>query len=157
MFKKKKQKPRFSFMGRPRGRKYQNVSISLTTEQIAYLDIQPNASELIRRLLSQHMKQMAAPKEGESFESLKAKLERVEQEKEALENEFFQWDDDHAEALYENGSPYPLRDGKPPFKLKGATKLIRIYRGYERRLKELNDTIVKLRQAIRKAEKTEVT
>jgi hypothetical protein len=44
-------KVKFRDAGRPKGKRYFPVSLTLTQEQIDYLQKQPNASELIRRIL----------------------------------------------------------------------------------------------------------
>ena len=49
--------PRFTEMGRIRGRRYQTASFTLTPEQIKYLDTVDNPSELVRTLLYRHMQQ----------------------------------------------------------------------------------------------------
>lgn len=140
-------------MPRPRGRRYGSYSISLTLEQIQYLDTQPNPSELMRTLLEHHMKAEVMPQIGESIELLKAKLERCESDHAELEQEFWTWIDDHEKQLFEEGyGQYRKKDGKPAFKQKGADRLIKIYRDYERRLKGLDDAKIKLRQAIAEAE-----
>lgn len=147
----KQKKPHISFMARPRGRKYQNISISLTMEQIAYLDSQPNPSQLIRNLLSAHMELAAKPQDGETLASLKIKLERVDKEYSELNHEFWTFIGDHSEKLFEDGH-WHLKDGQPAFAHGAPDRLIRTYRDYERRLRKLDDIIMNLKRAIVKAE-----
>lgn len=149
------EKPHFTEMARPRGRKYQSISFSLTLDQIAYLDNQPNPSQLIRRLLSEHMEQILRPEADDTLGSLKVKLENAKREKAALEEEYEQWEDDHEEELYENGWRHYNENDKLAFK-RGARvdRLIAIMRDYDRRLEELNKTISTLEQAITEGERS---
>ena len=148
-------KPHISQMARPRGRRYQSISFSLTIEQIEYLDTIKNPSELIRGLLSRHMRQTSRAEEEDTLDSLKAKLEQVKHEKAVLEDEYDRWHDDHEEELYEDGYRHWKENGSLALKRGAhADKLIRTMRDYERRLKELDETVSNLEEAIAKAEQS---
>jgi hypothetical protein len=76
---------------RPKGRKFSNVSISLTQEQIDWLQKQPNASEIIRKLLDDLI---AAGKDVEAkleVVSLNSQLKELEKQKQQLLGDRFNY------------------------------------------------------------------
>jgi hypothetical protein len=71
-------------VGRPRGRKLFPLSVSMTQEQIDWLNTQPNASELIRKLLDSMMEAKDLTPEYARMLELKSKLDALEAEAAAL-------------------------------------------------------------------------
>ena len=73
--------------GRPKGRKFDPVTFTLTREEIDYLQTKPNASELIRKLLDDLITTGKDVEEKLGAISLKNQLEELEKRKNELINE----------------------------------------------------------------------
>lgn len=74
-------------MARPKGKKFFPVSITLTQEQIDYLNAQPNASEVIRKILDDLIQVGKDIEANLGAVLLKKELETVEAEKVKLQLE----------------------------------------------------------------------
>jgi len=74
-------------VGRPKGKKYYPVTFTLTQEQIEFLNRQPNASELIRKILDDLIASRKDIQEKFSVISLNNQLAMFEEEKRKLETE----------------------------------------------------------------------
>ncbi len=93
-------------VGRPKGRQFNNMSISLTQEQINYLQEQPNASGLIRALIDDLIASKAVTESDLGVVKLNHRLETLEADRDKIFLERYKYDDKHrGDWVYEDGHP----------------------------------------------------
>ena len=69
---------------RPKGRKFSNISVSLTEEQIVWLATKPNASELLRKILQDLINAGKDVEKDLGVISLQKQIEELEAQKDGL-------------------------------------------------------------------------
>jgi len=149
-------------MARPKGKKFFPVTFTLTQEQIEYLNKQPNASEIIRKILDDLI-QVGKDVEGKlevvslnkQLENLKERLTRLTEERvnHVLNNKSLwkTYTDDEGETTitYEGettswkGIPVPLNPEDENTKI-----ALRILKGFDDALAALEQRINEVKQKI---------
>lgn len=149
---------------RPKGKKFFPVTFTLTQEQIEYLNKQPNASEIIRKILDDLIQ---AGKEVEiklEVVSLRKQLEELQQRKASLRSERLdyilknayirfdtqkydvdwlgspiKWDKEHPDVYVDNPVPQDNEDGRIGMK---------VVQGYNEAIATLEQRIIEVKQKI---------
>lgn len=127
-------------MGRPKtGRKMFTHSFSVTKEHIEFLDKQPNASELVRKILDDLIALEGEIEPHLSVLSLKYEIETLDQQLEKLDREHALYVRDHTEEMYEKGDRYgtPLDTPKARIHFKIAEGYKKAIKGVEAKIQEL--------------------
>lgn len=88
--------------GRPKGRRFFPVTITLTQEQIDYLQRQPNASELIRKILDDLIKLRGQGEEKLSIIALKMELEPLDSQIKELKREKMHYHYEHKSEMFKS-------------------------------------------------------
>lgn len=78
-------------MPKRKGRRFQNISVSLTPEQIAWLSSKPNASELIRKLIDDLIAAEKSIQPKLELISLDNQIKELEEQKQKLKNQQFEY------------------------------------------------------------------
>jgi len=142
-------------VGRPKGKKFFPVSITFTQAQIDYLAKQPNASELIRKILDDLISAGIGVNVG--VISLKIQLEKLEEESVTVHQERskFLWEKEACwkQHLGDDGNKYldwedSGRSIPKPLENEDAQVAFRILRGYDSQIKSLEDQINEIKKKI---------
>lgn len=88
-------------VGRPKGKKYYPVSISLTKRQIEWSERQPNFSETIRRLLDEIMEAGKGTEESLSFLAAKREIDELERQIKEVDAEMWKYRREHESGMFE--------------------------------------------------------
>lgn len=145
---------------RPKGKKYFPVSITLTQEQIDWLQRQPNASELVRRILDDLITSEKAIEENLGAITLNLQLEQLKEKQVKLRQErgfYLAKEDNHWEkrvdGIYEqivwedSEAMIPkIREDKK--NNEDAKIALRVLRDYDKAIKSLEDKISEVKKRI---------
>jgi len=151
-------------LGRPKtGQKYYPQSLSLTLTQKAYLNKQPNASELVRKIIDDLIAAQEELGSGMKDElkviSTKHYIERLEKEAEAAFDEWTKFYQDHFKSGWTWHEKDVTKDGEVWDKETGEYKPavgetvkheydLRVLRALKTRVKEIEAKIVELQQKV---------
>ena len=151
-------------MGRPKGRNYVPVSLSVTPEHRDFLNNQPNASELIRKLLDDLVASRENIEEKFNVISLNNQLEMLEEEKQKLTSEKHQhlwltdWKNVWKTKVGSDGNTYvdwkdtvrwipkPLDDNED------SQVAFRVLMEYDRAIEDLEQKIAEIKRQILESE-----
>lgn len=131
-------------VGRPRGKQYYPVSITLTQAQIDYLGKQPNASELVRRILDDLISAGENIEEKSSALSLNIQLDTLKNEYEKLTSKRWGFLSLNQSTLTMNpdGTVSPLNDSED------ARVAFKVLQGYDDKIHALQGRITELKKKI---------
>lgn len=131
-------------VGRPKGKQYFPVSLTLTQAQIDYLAKQPNASELVRRILDDLISAGDNIEEKASALSLNIQLETLKSEYEKLMSKRWGFLESNNSTLTMNpdGTVNPLNDSED------ARVAVKVLQGYDDKRHALMQRIVDLKKKI---------
>lgn len=147
---------------RPKGKKYFTISISLTQEQIDYLRRKPNASEVVRKILTDLIAAERVSEDKTSVISLNLQLEEFNKKLLDLKNERnrFLWDKGNCWKDIKNpdGSgifgPENIQDDAiiEPEDTEDAKVAFRVFQGYEKAIEFMKQQITEIKQKILQTE-----
>ena len=149
---------------RPKGKHYFPITITLTRQQIDYLEQKPNVSELVRKILDDLIKSEQAVQDKSGVISLNLQREQLEERLEKLRYErwgFIQKNDaywKHTSPQFEGGGT-SIEYANPevaanemllpkPLDSEGAKIAFRVLQGYDKAINHLKSQIAKIEQQI---------
>jgi len=133
-------------MARPKtGRKTYPHSLSLTLEQIAFLNTVPNASELVRKMLNDLIAIQKDVEPSLSLLSLKYQIDMLEKQREKLWDERSMFRGQYSRQMYEDQftREKPIQTPEATYLRKQEEAYTRAIESLDAKLKELKDKFMK--------------
>ena len=139
-------------MARPKGKKFFPVSITLTQEQIAYLNAQPNASEVIRKILDDLIQVRKDVEANLGVVILEKQLKSFQEEERHLANA--RWETAHNNnhlwkncESWETGIPEPMDNSSLD-----AQIALKVLKDYDKALASIRQRIQDIKKRIIESE-----